>query len=47
MTEEDRTLSKKEMYELLLKEYQECQDEGREYYLKEIIEELRKDLEEM
>jgi len=38
-------LSKREMYALLLKEYQECKDEGRELYLKELIEELRKDLE--
>ena len=33
------------MYALLLKEYEECMDEGREYYLKELLEELRKDLE--
>jgi hypothetical protein len=39
------TLSKREMYALLLKEYEECQDEGRECYLEELIEELRKDLE--
>ncbi len=30
---------------MLLKEYEECPDEGREFYLREIIEELRKDLE--
>jgi hypothetical protein len=38
-------LSKREMYALLLKEYEECKDEGRECYLEELIEELRKDLE--
>ncbi|MDR0309852.1 MAG: hypothetical protein LBH88_03755 [Candidatus Methanoplasma sp.] len=47
MAEEKDTqaLSKKEMYALLLKEYEECRDEGRECYLEELIEELRKDLE--
>jgi hypothetical protein len=47
MTTEKETegLSKKEMYALLLKEYQEYLDEGRECYLEEIIEELRKDIE--
>jgi hypothetical protein len=39
------SLSKKEMYALLLKEYEECGDEGRELYLEELLEELRKDLE--
>ena len=38
-------LSKKEMYAMLLKEYEECGDEGRELYLEELLEELRKDLE--
>ncbi|MCL1979246.1 MAG: hypothetical protein FWG60_03715 [Methanomassiliicoccaceae archaeon] len=42
---EIETLSKKEMYALLLKDYEECRDEGREFYLKELLEELRKDLE--
>ncbi|MCL2032708.1 MAG: hypothetical protein FWG96_05520 [Methanomassiliicoccaceae archaeon] len=42
---ETETLSKKEMYAMLLKEYEECKDEGRECYLEELIEELRKDLE--
>lgn len=42
----NETLSKKEMYALLLKEYGECKDEGRECYLEELIEELRKDLED-
>jgi len=32
------------MYAMLLKEYEECKDEGRECYLKELLEELRKDL---
>jgi len=47
MVEEKGTegLSKKEMYALLLKEYEECLDEGRECYLEEILRELRKDLE--
>jgi len=47
MTEEKETqnLSKREMYALLLKEYEECIDEGRECYLEEILRELRKDLE--
>jgi len=47
MTDEKETdgISKKEMYALLLKEYQECKDEGRECYLEELLEELRKDLE--
>jgi len=39
------TLSKREMYAMLLKEYAECRDEGRECYLEELIEELRKELE--
>ena len=39
-----KILSKKEMYALLLKEYEECGDEGRELYLEELLEELRKDL---
>jgi hypothetical protein len=43
--EKCETVSKKDMYSLLLKEYKECLDEGRECYLKEILEELRKDLE--
>jgi hypothetical protein len=43
--EENKILSKREMYALLLKEYEECRDEGRECYLEELIEELRKDLE--
>jgi len=42
---ETEILSKREMYALLLKEYEECRDEGRECYLEELIEELRKDLE--
>jgi hypothetical protein len=42
---EEQILSKREMYALLLKEYEECKDEGRECYLEELIEELRKDLE--
>ena len=33
------------MYALLLKEYEEFLDEGREYYLRELLEELRKELE--
>jgi hypothetical protein len=40
-------VSKKEMYEILLKEFEECADEGREHYLEEILAELRKDLEAM
>jgi hypothetical protein len=43
--EKDTGFSKREMYAILLKEYEECADEGRECYLKEILEELRKDLE--
>ncbi|AIZ56134.1 hypothetical protein Mpt1_c02340 [Candidatus Methanoplasma termitum] len=39
------TFSKREMYAMLLKDYEECKDEGRECYLKEILEELRRDLE--
>jgi hypothetical protein len=42
---ETEALSKRELYALLLKEYEEFRDEGREYYLKELLEELRKDLE--
>jgi len=42
--EETEIISKREMYALLLKEYEEYKDEGREYYLKELLEELRKDL---
>lgn len=46
LTDKDRTvLTKKEMYAILLKEYEECQDEGREMYLEELMEELRKDIE--
>ncbi len=46
LTEENIVaLSKREMYAILLKEYEECKDEGRECYLEEILEELRKDLE--
>lgn len=41
---EVEAFSKREMYALLLKEYEECKDEGRECYLKELLEELRKDL---
>lgn len=42
---EIETLSKREMYAMLLKEYEECRDEGRECYLRELIEDMRKDLE--
>ena len=46
LTEEKEAgaFSKREMYALLLKEFEECNDEGRECYLKELLEELRKDL---
>ena len=39
------SFSKREMYALLLKEYEEFPDEGRECYLRELLEELRKELE--
>lgn len=42
---ENEIFSKKEMYAVLLKEYEECFDEGRECYLRELLDELRKDLE--
>jgi len=42
---ENETFSKREMYSLLLKEYEECRDDGRECYIRELLEELRKDLE--
>ena len=42
---EEKILSKSELYAMLLKEYEEFPDEGREYYLKELLEELRKELE--
>ena len=42
---ENETFSKREMYALLLKEYEEFKDDGRENYLLELLEELRKDLE--
>jgi len=47
MADEKETgaLSKRDMYAMLLKEYEECRDEGRDFYLKELLEELRKDLE--
>ncbi|MDR3074605.1 MAG: hypothetical protein LBU30_01030 [Candidatus Methanoplasma sp.] len=47
MTDEEKTetFSKREMYAMLLKEYAECRDEGRESYLEELMEELRKDIE--
>jgi len=41
----EEIFSKREMYAMLLKEYEEFQDEGRECYLKELLEELRKELE--
>ncbi|MCL2295594.1 MAG: hypothetical protein FWC29_00725 [Methanomassiliicoccaceae archaeon] len=41
----EELFSKREMYALLLKEYEEFLDEGREYYLRELLEELRKELE--
>ncbi len=36
--------SKKEMYRILLQEYEECKDEGREIYLKELLDKIRKEL---
>jgi len=48
MTEDnDGPISKKEMYAMLLKEFEEFPDEGRQQYLEEILAELRKDLESM
>jgi hypothetical protein len=48
MSDPDKDIvSKKEMYALLLKEFKDCVDEGREFYLEEVLEELRKDLESM
>ena len=48
MSEDDKNIvSKKEMYSILLKEFEECVDEGREHYLAQILAELRKDLETM
>ena len=42
---ENETFSKREMYALLLKEYEEFRDDGRESYLLELLEELRRELE--
>jgi len=36
--------SKREMYKILLQEYKECKDEGREVYLKELLDQIRKEL---
>jgi len=36
--------SKEEMYKILLQEYEECKDEGREIYLKELLDKIRKEL---
>jgi len=48
LSEDDKNIvSKKEMYSILLKEFEECVDEGREHYLAQILAELRKDLETM
>jgi len=48
MSEENQDMiSKREMYALLLKEFEEFPDEGRQHYLEEILAELRKDLESM
>ena len=37
-------LSKREMYAILLKEFEEFKDEGRDVYLEELLENLRKEL---
>ncbi|MDR0887963.1 MAG: hypothetical protein LBM39_02110 [Candidatus Methanoplasma sp.] len=39
------TVSEEELYALLLKEFEEFQDEGRDCYLDELIDKLRKNLE--
>ncbi|MDD3379259.1 MAG: hypothetical protein PHG86_04655 [Candidatus Methanomethylophilaceae archaeon] len=36
--------SKEEMYKILLQEYEECKDEGREIYLRELLDQIRKEL---
>ena len=35
-----------EMYELLLKEFEEFKDEGRDVYFEDLLNKIRKDLEE-
>lgn len=44
--EDAGNISKEEMYAILLKEFEDLPDEGRELYLEEVLAEMRKDLEE-
>ncbi|MDR2845724.1 MAG: hypothetical protein LBV63_00415 [Candidatus Methanoplasma sp.] len=47
MVEDEKieTVSEEELYALLLKEFEEFKDEGRDCYLDELIDKLRKNLE--
>lgn len=43
---EDRAMTKDEMYSLLLKDYECFKDEGREVYMEDVLNEMRKDLDD-
>lgn len=45
MAEEKDALTEEEMYAILLKDFEEFRDEGRETYFEELIEKIRKDRE--